>query len=348
MTFSRLFRPFWCLVGCVFLLALYGCKKQVHSKTKRLKKAIHQKTTLKKPLSKKNAYKKKGSIRLLTYNVWFSRDRIGKRLPAIFDILQRSQADVIALQEVTPWFLRALRKQSWSKTYHFSSEFASGSKQRHRGNVPGGVLILSRRRLFSADYRRLPGRMGRMVLIAKFRVGNEKWSVATVHLESLMQDGPIRAKQLAYTAPLLKNSDVSVLLGDYNFAPKREPESAYLAKFYPHFVDSWEFVHPGKPGYTWDMQKNGYAKKNSFAEEKSGRIDRVIYQGKHWKATQATLIGTQPLSKRDKRWFPSDHFGLLVTLTRKISKANKAVKVLERIQTSKGTSKKSKKKLPKK
>ena len=48
------------------------------------------------------------TISVLTFNVWFSRREYAARAALLFDQIARADADVVALQEVTPRFLELL------------------------------------------------------------------------------------------------------------------------------------------------------------------------------------------------------------------------------------------------
>ena len=92
--------------------------------------------------------------------------------------------------------------------------------------------------------------------------------------------------------------------------------SGLLGAVAPDFRDAWREVHPKLPGYTWDIEKSRMAREESFPGEPSRRLDRVLFRSSHWTSTRAELLGTEPVSPKNKRLFPSDHFGLLVVFSR--------------------------------
>lgn len=237
-----------------------------------------------------------------TYNVLADQVGVQKRLPALFAILQESQADIIALQEVAPWFLLALEQEEWARAYH--PTIVDGKHV-----APGGQYILSKLPVKSFVYRYLPGRQRRTVLVAEVEVNGRRIAVATTHMESYLEDGPIRAAQLDVIFPLLAGYDDAILLGDLNFGDG-EPETAHLRSDY---VDLWTVLHPAKPGFTWDIEKSRMARRGSFPKERSRRLDRILVSSAVWDPKWIRIVGDQAVTQ-DNELFPSDHFGLVGAL----------------------------------
>ena len=55
---------------------------------------------------------------LVTYNVLADPEQADQRVPTLLKTIGDCDADVIALQEVAPWFIRRLAKADWFKKYH--------------------------------------------------------------------------------------------------------------------------------------------------------------------------------------------------------------------------------------
>ena len=53
------------------------------------------------------------TLRLVTWNVLADPVFKAQRVPELLRVLAHANADVIALQEVAPWFLRALHDAAW-------------------------------------------------------------------------------------------------------------------------------------------------------------------------------------------------------------------------------------------
>lgn len=243
-------------------------------------------------------------LTLLTYNVLANPGRADQRIPPLIRLLERSGADIIALQEVAPWFLRKLSRHPWARAYHptiFNKKVAG----------PGGQFILSRFPIKRSSRHLHPGPQRRVLVIAEVLVRGEVWAVATTHMESFLKDGPIRARQLDQIFEQLSSYDRAVVLGDFNFGDGEQPETGRLAAGY---TDVWTALKPDRPGYTWDIEKSEMAKKGSFPGEKSRRIDRILFRSSGWRPASVKIIGDQPVIPGELGLFPSDHFGLVGVL----------------------------------
>jgi len=271
------------------------------------------------------------ALRLLTYNVLASTVYQELRTEAVFRILAESNADVIALQEVAGWILTPLMMQKWlSSGYHVT---------RHRGQpfAPGGQLILSRLPIDNTKWAVLPGKQRRTVLVAEMRLEKRTFAVATTHMESFREDGPTRAQQLKAIFELLEPADDAVLMGDLNFGDGEQPETAHLDRRYH---DLWRVLHPDDPGFTWSNEDNPLARIGAFVGEPSRRLDRILLRSGRWRPASVSIIGDRSAGRRRLSQqqrariqmpdvdagaaeepmievFPSDHYGLIGTLTRR-------------------------------
>lgn len=244
------------------------------------------------------------TLTFLTYNVLGERAVSPERVTRLLEVIRDADADVIALQEVAPWFFERLRKEPWvAKEYRGTSAYG-------RPLVPKGLYILSRVPLKQVAHGALPGRQGRMVLAAYLKVNGRRLAVVNVHLESPLGAAATRAKQLDKVFPYLVKSPDAVLLGDFNFGDGAQPETSRLDRSYG---DPWRELHPGEPGFTWNIEKNGLARRGSFRGETSRRLDRILVRSAVWRAKDIRIIGDEGIGE-DGKLFPSDHFGLVATL----------------------------------
>jgi len=240
------------------------------------------------------------TLTLVTWNVLADKDRAAERVPRLLEILEASDADVIALQEAAPWFVDRLTALAWVKKYDWP---------KHRGKTlsPRGLFILSRHPIAKIDFRKLPGPQQRLAIAAHLNVRGRKLIISTTHMESPLKAGPTRAQQLKTIWPMLEPADDAVLLGDFNFGDNEQPDTGALDKRY---TDAWLTLTKDDPGYTWNIEKSDMAKRGSFPGEASRRIDRVLIRSDHWKPKSIRIIGDAPIKHGDKSLFPSDHFGL--------------------------------------
>jgi endonuclease/exonuclease/phosphatase family metal-dependent hydrolase len=111
-------------------------------------------------------------LRIATWNAWLSDYRSHTRFHALLAELQQRNLDVIALQEVTQELLDRILAAPWIRSEYQVSE----------PEVIGyDVILLSRLPIRRMATIRLPGTMGRRLVVAELACGLE---VATVHLES--------------------------------------------------------------------------------------------------------------------------------------------------------------------
>lgn len=242
-------------------------------------------------------------LTLVTYNVLADTVELKKRGPALMKLLQETDADVIALQEVVPWFTALLVKEEWAKAYQTT---------KIRPEEAGGQFILSRLPIEKASVHKLPGPQGRTVLVVSLKIGGRRLDVATTHMESPLLDGPTRAKQLDAIFPRLRDADDAVFLGDLNFGDGEAEEK----KLDGAYVDLWKALKPNDPGFTWNIEMSDMAKKGSFIGEKSRRLDRILIRSTVWRPKEVRIFADQPITPGKKDLFPSDHFGVLGVVAR--------------------------------
>ncbi len=244
-------------------------------------------------------------LRVVTYNVLADRMRVSERLPVLFDLLGGTRADIIALQEVTPWIARLLFDNAWTAGYQVSDVGHGKNPDR------GGQLMLSRHPIIRSRSIELPGRQRRTALFTSIDLAGEHMQVATSHLESFLADGPTRAAQLDAIFTELRMPGHAMVLGDFNFGDGEREEGRVPAAF----VDLWHELHPHRPGYTWNIEQSEMARVGSFPGEQSRRIDRILLRSDLYRGTAIDIIGNRPVHPDRHDLYPSDHFGLAATLT---------------------------------
>lgn len=246
-----------------------------------------------------------GKLTLLTYNVLADPVHYQKRIPALLDILEKSDADIIALQEVDTWFANVLFDQKWVNKYHIL-------RDRHGKILLADEYIILSKHPISAHYHEnLPGKYRRTLFAVKTVINGKDVIIGTCHLESPLNAGEVRARQLERFFTHLNATDESIFLGDFNFGDGEQPETESLD---PQFEDVWLTLRPHDPGYTWNREISDMADQGSFPNEPSRRIDRILVKSAGWKPTAVMILGNEAVSADTPNVFPSDHFGLLATL----------------------------------
>jgi tyrosyl-DNA phosphodiesterase 2 len=241
-------------------------------------------------------------LRLVTYNVLADLGDADRRIPRLLAILREARPDILVLQEVEPWFAGRLLKESWIQKFRRPTRDG-------KTLIAHEYLVFSRFPLTDTEIAALPGAQHRVYFAVTIELPGGPAKVATCHLESRLEDGPTRAQQLDCYFQHLAGNDDAFLAGDFNFGDGEQPDTTHLA---PDFGDAWLLIQPREAGFTWDIEKSRMAKEGSFPGEPSRRLDRVLFRSKRWTPVFAELLGTQPVSAKTPRIFPSDHFGLLV------------------------------------
>jgi len=248
---------------------------------------------------------RRADMTVATFNVWFDEFEREARWDALLDLLQRCDADIIALQEVTPPFLARMLRKSWLRS-DFTVSDARGA------TMPDyGVVLLSRVPVGEFELHELPTTMSRKLLLGRIRTGTLDISVGCLHLESLKEFGLYREEQLREIFRILEPAENAILLGDFNFCSTWDEN----LKIDDRYADLWPLLHPDDPGWTVDGEANAMRK----ALGKSGkqvRFDRILVRSAKGalRLRSIRLLGREPLSPKRPDVFPSDHLGLAATL----------------------------------
>ncbi len=240
-------------------------------------------------------------LKFVTYNTWFGDYYFKERFDAITDILKRTNADIIALQEITEKGLKIILEKDWVKENYFISDISGTTFYSY------GVLLLSRIPIKCLDLYPLTSMMGRNVLIAEYNINGQKLLVAISHLESLKHSAKIRSVQLNEIFSVLNTSENSIFMGDFNFCSSWE-ENSNIDNSYS---DVWKVLRRKETGYTEHSDIN-IMRKQLKREEEKVRFDRILSKSSRpgWKPTKIKRFGMKPISSKYPEVFPSDHFGL--------------------------------------
>lgn len=243
-----------------------------------------------------------GSLRLVTFNLWFDELHWAERLDAALRLVEKCRPDLIGLQEVTPTQLERILATDWVRRQYQLSD-GTGATLR-----PHGVLLLSRVPLTGMFLCHLPSGKDRKLLVGTVGTRCGDLCVGTLHLESSPESTSTRLEQLDRVLPALQGADHAVLMGDFNFDPANRDEQSRIEHGY---TDLWPALRGDEPGYTADSQLNSMR----FAHKqlhKRVRFDRILLRsaGAIWRPISVDLIGTEAISPEHPGIYPSDHFGV--------------------------------------
>ncbi|XP_057421503.1 uncharacterized protein LOC130715423 [Lotus japonicus] len=270
------------------------------------------------------------SLKILSYNVWFREDlELQKRMKAIGDLVHLHSPDLICFQEVTPNIYDIFKKSTWWSVYQCS---VSADKAYSR---PYFCMLLSKLPVKSFSNKSFSNSiMGRELCIAEVEAANGKSLViATSHLESPCPGPPKwdqmyskeRVEQANEAVNLLKKHPNVVFGGDMNWDDKLDGQ-------YPSqdgWIDAWSQLRPDQSGWTYDTKSNQMLSGNRTLQK---RLDRFICRLSDLKISSIDMIGMDAIPglsyikekkvrKETKQLvlpvLPSDHYGLLLTITSK-------------------------------
>lgn len=244
-------------------------------------------------------------LRLATYNVLWEAARGDEleRIAEAVELVRELAPDVLALQEVTPAFLRHLLAQPWARGY------ASSDSPRASTLAPAGEVLLSRwplRRLAKLAFT-----AKKTALCAELAHPRAALRVAVVHLTSNRSADAAEARtaQLWTVLEALREGapagSAQLVLGDTN---AQEHELDEWLEAY-RLTDAWRSVHPEQPGFTYDPTSNPLAARTTLSG-RPARFDRVLL-GEGLTARAVALAGRGSPTRPP----PSDHYAVACELS---------------------------------
>jgi poly(A) polymerase len=262
------------------------------------------------------------NLTIASYNILsdlYEVDKIhtDKRLPAILAELQQTQADIIALQEVTPTSIAAILATDWVRDYYITEPANANNVK------PYGNLIMSRFPFELVEHQ-FSGH--KRVLVGKWQINDRSIHLANVHLTSDRGENALekRARQLATVFGYLQQqAGDCFIVGDFNTRANEQDELVHYAEF----KDMWKELHPAEAGYTFDPQHNPLALLMSL-EGKPARFDRILLHRDPTSPIQISaidLFGCTPVNNTNGTIFPSDHFGVRGVLSLKATQTRSTV-----------------------
>jgi endonuclease/exonuclease/phosphatase family metal-dependent hydrolase len=192
------------------------------------------------------------------------------------------------------------------------------------------VSSVQQQKHFASDVVLPVGLTGQTVTIFRgwesvdIKQGTQQFRVVNTHLET--NDNLIeRAIQSAQALELLRGpaltSRPTILVGDFN-ADADAGSLTYRLLVGAGFGDAWAKTHPGNPGYTWPLPPG------SGSNE---RIDLVLFSSS-FTAQSMSIVGTQQIASTGL--WPSDHVGIVATLSLKSSSLLQASVGLRLVQAT--------------
>ncbi|CAN6305263.1 unnamed protein product [Urochloa humidicola] len=269
------------------------------------------------------------TFKIMTYNVWFREDmELSRRMDAIGDLIEHHSPDFICFQEVTPYIYLLMQRSKWWQQYKclLSQEMA----------VLKPYYCMQLSKVPVEKSKCIPfdnSVMGREPCITSFSTGEMMQLVlATTHLESPCPAPPKwdqmyskeRIAQANKCLEVLGRFRNAILCGDMNWDDKGDGPFPLQ----DGWTDPWVELKPGEDGWTYDTKANGMLSGNRKLQK---RMDRFLCKLEDFKIDNIEMIGKEPIpgityfkEKKVRKQlrtielpvFPSDHFGLVLTISK--------------------------------
>ncbi|TVU46443.1 hypothetical protein EJB05_05982 [Eragrostis curvula] len=277
---------------------------------------------------KSNTHLDKKAVKIMTYNVWFREEvELNIRMNALGNLIKRHNPDLICFQEVTPNIYLLFEKSDWWGRYKCSLS--------HKEAMIHPYYCMQMSKVPVKSFDCIPfsySQMGRELCIAHVNIGGViELVLATSHLESPCPAPPKwdqmyskeRVAQANESLRLLEAFRNVIFCGDMNWDDKGDgpfplPDG---------WIDAWVELKPGEIGLTYDTKANLMLKGNRKVQK---RLDRFVCKLSDFKVDSIEMIGKEEIPGityiKEKKVrneirrlelpvFPSDHFGLVLTIT---------------------------------
>ena len=263
-----------------------------------------------------------GEIRILTYNIWYSSEKMEERIEALGQVVQDLQPDFLVFQEVSLGNLPLLEKQHWLLGYHLIPPKVNTVKLITTSK--SCAVIFSRYSAVDdwqiylyehfAKYRRaLVGAEVKDIVPSK----DVKLVLAGTHLAHDVPRALVREQQLKEAMQLLTPYENVCLMGDLNILDEVDGELVLPSPWF----DAWLSIpgHTHSKGYTVSLNTSPFASVRRRNGTSLGRLDRILCKLSDFKVKEVRVVGNK-LTKSGI--LPSDHFGVFAVI-KPIAKTNK-------------------------
>ena len=253
-------------------------------------------------------------ISMLTFNIWFSTEKMRERMEALGQIVEDLEPDLLAFQEVTLENLAILQEQRWFSRYRLIPPDIA-----KQGGLPKSfVVILSAYpvdKWFVYPFKNSP--RNRRLVIAKTKSSVSSASVefviAATHLAHAGFNTRLREEQLKESFKIISAHNNVCVMGDLNIEDKVDGNIVLPSPW----IDAWLSIprNTDSNGYTWDPSKTPFASVRrrtiNATSYQARRVDRVLCKLSDLKVKDMKIVGDQ-LTKSGI--LPSDHFGLFTVI----------------------------------
>ena len=254
-------------------------------------------------------------IKMLTYNIWLSDEKMQERMEALGEIVEDLEPDLLTFQEVTHESLAVLQEQRWFSRYHLVPWPPDLAKE----GTSHFVVILSS---FPVErwqvYTLKTSPRNRTLVVAETKTPSSISSaeagfvIATTHLAYSGYNTRLREEQLRESIKIISAYGSVCIMGDLNIQEKVDGDIILPSPW----IDAWLSI-PGNSdsnGYTWDRNKipfDSVLKSTVNSISYQMRLDRVLCKLLDFKVKNMRIVGNKVTKSGI---LPSDHFGLFTVI----------------------------------
>ena len=223
-----------------------------------------------------------------------------QRFPLIVREIQKSGADIIALQEITPETWEKLASEPAIKSLYTITKLPS--------EVALGQIFLTKAKVLKCEVLRLSVQKHAIMLTLSSRTGRPLRAVNIQLISDYAKNAAHRRmSELATIGQYINDTDDTILLGDFNFGDDDEEEKTVP---WGSFIDAWHMLRGTEHGATFDVENNDLAKITCGPIETSRRLDKIKIKG----LLVPSDIHTTAKSKGSDDLRPSSHFAVRAML----------------------------------
>lgn len=231
-------------------------------------------------------------MRVLSYNIWFDKQKRQERLLSLVEIIKKERPDVICLQEVIPLALKCLR------TLLPDYSFYPGVLDSY------GVVIGSKHPIINKEtYLMNRTEMNRRMSVISIDVDGTIVNIATIHFESEFEvHNNVKRSQFRMVEKLLSKHENVILCADTNIC--NDDDDKYFDTVFRAYRDAWKECGNSDNEFTYDYIKNKYI--SSKGQLYRSRLDRILYKGSV-DCTKFEHVDYDDIQ-------PSDHEGIMTVM----------------------------------
>lgn len=257
-------------------------------------------------------------IGMLTYNIWFSPEKMRERMEALGQIVYDLQPDILVFQEVTRDNLAVLREQRWFSRYHLIPPDAM-KQEKHFVVI---LIVYPVDKWFIYPFKNSPRKRKLVVAETESAVSSRvKFVIAGTHFVHAGKNTQLRELQLKESLKVLSPYENVCVMGDMNIEDKVDGDIVLP----PSWIDAWLSL-PGNTdsnGLTWDRSKTPFAsvlERTVNATSHKARLDRVLCRLTDFKVKEMRVVGDK---LTESGILPSDHFGVFTVVELSVNTGKK-------------------------